>query len=56
MVLGGFEEISNTTLFIPFTSLMMRLEILLSSSSGRYAQSAVIASTEVTARMAMTFS
>ena len=32
MVLGGLEEMSNTTRFTPLTSLMMREEILPRSS------------------------
>ena len=51
MVAGGFEEISSATRFTCGTSLMMRLEIVWSTSYGMRAQSAVIASSEVTARI-----
>ena len=56
IVAGGFEEMSYTTRETPFTSLVMRLDARDSSSWGRCAQSAVIASTEVTARSATTWS
>ena len=51
MVAGGFDETSYTTRFTPTISLMIRLETTSSSSYGSRAQSAVIASSEVTARM-----
>jgi len=56
IVLGGFELMSYTTRFTPRTSLMIRLEMRPSRSWGSFAQSAVIASSLVTARMTMTFS
>lgn len=56
MVDGGLEEMSYTTRLTPFTSLMMRPEILASRSAGRRAQSAVMASTLSTMRRAMTCS
>jgi hypothetical protein len=51
MVPGGFDVTSYTTRLIPFTSLMMREDIFSSKSYGKRAQSAVIASSLVTARM-----
>src|SRR4051812_49799206 len=51
MVAGGLELKSRATRLTPGISLMMRLEIVSSRSYGRRAQSAVIASSEVTARM-----
>ena len=51
IVAGGFDEMSSATRFTPGTSLMMRFEIRSRSSYGRRAQSAVIASSEVTARI-----
>ncbi len=51
IVPGGFDEMSSATRFTPATSFTIRLEIVSSRSYGRRAQSAVIASSEVTARM-----
>ena len=51
IVAGGFDEMSSATRFTPGISLMIRLEMTSSRSYGRRAQSAVIASSEVTARM-----
>lgn len=50
IVAGGLDEMSYATRLIPGTSLMIRLEILSKTSYGSRAQSAVIASSEVTAR------
>src|SRR5204863_7838566 len=50
MVPGGFEVTSYTTRFTPFTSFTIRLEIVLSTSCGSGTQSAVIPSSECTAR------
>lgn len=52
MVAGGLLVISYTTRLIPFTSLMMRLEMVSSTSYGIRAQSAVIKSLVVTPRRA----
>ena len=52
IVAGGLDEMSSTTRLIPRTSLMMRLEILASSSWGSDTQSAVIASSDSTTRIA----
>src|SRR5918993_3989501 len=51
MVPGGLLVMSSATLLTPGTSLMMRLETFSSRSYGRRAQSAVMASSEVTARI-----
>ena len=51
IVAGGFELRSSATRLTPGISLMIRLEIVSSRSYGRRAQSAVIASSEVTARI-----
>ena len=51
IVAGGFEVRSSATRFTPGTSLTIRLAIVSSSSCGSRAQSAVIASSEVTARI-----
>jgi len=51
IVEGGFDETSSATRFTPGISLMIRLEIVSSRSYGRRAQSAVMASSLVTARM-----
>ena len=56
IVLGGLEEMSKQTRFTPLTSLMMRLDMMPSRSYGIFAQSAVMPSWLVTARMATTFS
>ncbi len=56
MVEGGFEEMSRQTRFTPFTSFIMRFEILASRSCGMWAQSAVIASRLSTILSAMTLS
>jgi hypothetical protein len=50
IVPGGFDVMSYATRLMPATSLMMRDEILASRSYGSRAQSAVIASSDVTAR------
>jgi hypothetical protein len=51
MVAGGFEEMSYTTRLTPATSAMIRLLMRSSTSEGSFAQSAVIASSLVTARI-----
>src|SRR5919197_2115145 len=51
IVEGGFDEMSSATRFTAGISLMMRLEIVSSRSYGSRAQSAVIASSDVTARI-----
>jgi hypothetical protein len=51
IVPGGFEVRSSVTRLTPRTSLMIRLETRSSRSYGRRAQSAVIASSDVTARI-----
>jgi len=56
IVLGGFELISSTTRLQPSTSLIIRLDMLRSTSYGTRAQSAVMASTLSTMRNATTFS
>ena len=56
MVAGGFDEMSYTTRFTPWTSFVIRLEMRASSSCGSGAQSAVIASRLVTQRSAIAFS
>ncbi len=56
MVPGGLEEMSYTTRLIPFTSLMIRVEIRCRTSYGSRTQSAVIPSWLWTARRAATFS
>ena len=56
IVLGGLELMSYTTRLTPVTSLMMRLDTRARNSCGRRAQSAVMASRLVTARMAAMFS
>ena len=50
MVPGGFEVMSRVTRLTSGTSLVIRVEIFSSRSNGRRAQSAVIASSEVTGR------
>src|SRR5664279_5895013 len=52
IVPGGLLVTSYTTRLIPFTSFTMRLEIIFSTSCGRGTQSAVMPSSECTARMA----
>ena len=54
MVPGGLLVTSNTTRLTPGTSLTMRFEIRASTSYGRRAQSAVIASSDVTTSTATT--
>src|ERR1035437_1912262 len=54
IVAGGLELMSYTTRFTPGTSLTMRELILPSTSYGIFAQSAVIPSSDFTARMATT--
>ena len=53
MVPGGFDVMSSATRLTPGTSAMMRLDSRCSTSPGRRAQSAVMASSLVTARMTM---
>ena len=55
MVAGGLLLMSYTTRLTPGTSFTMRLEILPRTSYGSLAQSAVIPSSDVTARIATTF-
>src|SRR5204862_2382457 len=55
IVAGGLDEMSYTTRFTPGTSLTMRDEILPRTSYGSLAQSAVMPSSDVTARIATTF-
>src|SRR5215212_9932942 len=55
MVAGGLELMSYTTRFTPATSLTIRDEMRPSTSYGSFAQSAVMPSSDVTARMATTF-
>ena len=50
MVAGGFDDTSYATRLIPGTSLITRDEMRSSTSYGNRAQSAVIASSDVTAR------
>ncbi len=56
MVAGGLEVMSYTMRLACFTSLTMRVLIFSRTSYGMRAQSAVMASTLVTARRAITFS
>src|SRR5690606_39265826 len=56
IVAGGLELISNTTLFTPFTLLIISLDTLAKNSYGKRLQSAVIPSVEVTARKQITCS
>ena len=55
IVAGGFDEMSYTTRLTPGTSLTIRDEILPRTSYGSFAQSAVIPSSDETARIATTF-
>src|SRR3954454_22647576 len=55
MVPGGFEVMSYTTRFTPFTSFTMRVEIIFNTSCGSGTQSAVIPSSELTARIAQVY-
>src|SRR6516165_9448924 len=55
IVPGGFDVMSYTTRLMPFTSLTMRLEMVLRTSCGRSTQSAVMPSSEFTARMAQVY-
>ena len=50
IVAGGFDVTSSTTRFTSATELVMRVEILASTSYGRRVQSAVIASSDETGR------
>src|SRR5438270_5708734 len=52
IVPGGFDVMSYTTRFTPFTSFTIRVEIIFSTSGGSATQSAVMPSSELTARMA----
>ncbi len=54
IVAGGFELTSYVTRFTPRISLMIRFEILPSTSCGNWNQSAVMPSRLVTARSATT--
>jgi hypothetical protein len=56
IVAGGLELMSYTTRLMPRISLMMRFETRARKSFGSRAQSAVIASVDVTARSVTTFS
>src|SRR5690606_1735913 len=56
IVAGGLELMSYTTLFTPFTLLMISFEIFIRNSYGRCTQSAVIPSVDSTALRATTFS
>ncbi len=53
MVAGGLLLMSYTTLLIPRTLLIISLETSAKNSYGKWAQSAVIPSTEVTALKAI---
>src|SRR5438067_8330531 len=55
IVPGGFEVMSYTTRLIPRTSLTIRLEIVLSTSYGSGAQSAVMPSSLSTVRTTQVF-
>src|SRR5262249_19606203 len=52
IVPGGLEVMSYTTRFTPLTSLTIRFEIALRTGLGKSTQSAVIPSSEYTARTA----
>ncbi len=54
IVAGGLDVMSYTTRLTPGTSLTMRLAVRAKRSSGSRAQSAVMKSSVVTARRAMT--
>src|SRR5262249_10565488 len=56
IVPGGFDVMSYATLFTPGTSLIIRLEMRSSTSYGSRAQSAVMASSDVTARKTIGYS
>ena len=56
IVPGGFVVMSYTTRFTPGTSLMIRFEIVPSTSCGMSEKSTVMASAEDTARTAITLS
>lgn len=51
---GGFDDMSYVTLLTPSTSLVMREDILRRTSAGKTNQSAVMKSSDWTARSAMT--
>src|SRR5208282_3316311 len=55
IVPGGFEVTSYTTRLTPFTSFTIRVEIIFSTSYGSATQSAVIPSSELTARIAQVY-
>ena len=55
MVAGGLEEMSYTTRLMPSTSLIIRLDIASSTSYGICAHLAVMASSDVTQRIAQVF-
>jgi ethanolamine utilization protein EutQ len=52
IVPGGLEVMSYTTRFTPFTSFTIREEIVFNTSCGSATQSAVMPSSELTARIA----
>ncbi len=52
IVPGGFDVMSYTTRLMPLTSFTIRLEMVFRTSCGRGTQSAVMPSSECTARMA----
>ncbi len=56
IVAGGLLLISYTTRLMPFTSLIMRFDTCAKNSCGKWQKSAVIPSTEVTARKQTAFS
>src|SRR6185312_3714315 len=55
IVPGGFDVMSYTTRLIPRTSFTMRLEMVLNTSYGTGTQSAVMPSSEWTARIAQVY-
>src|SRR5579883_1148612 len=55
IVPGGLDVMSYTTRLMPRTSLTIRLEILFRTSWGSGTQSAVMPSSECTARMAQVY-
>src|SRR5208282_1021824 len=55
IVPGGFDVMSYTTRFTPFTSFTIRVEIVFSTSCGSGTQSAVMPSSELTALTAQVY-
>src|SRR6185437_13602721 len=55
IVPGGFDVMSYTTRLTPWTSFTIRFEIVLRTSCGSGTQSAVMPSSECTARMAQVY-